>query len=192
MLNAAIDETTKASSNTSRAIVDALLASHGNVEGNGETNLLAHSGGTLVGNIALKQFAELGYTNSNLHIAYFGPASSTEAAVGAALDAAGLTSATPEQQANWLAYGNIEGKKGAGSGLSYYNNANDPVSSVIGGNLGLPNDYNNPEEPTYLQGAEVGSFLQSVMELRALFTSNDSAHSTYRWNDPSTWPTEEL
>jgi hypothetical protein len=192
LLNAAIDEHTKASSNTSRAIVGALLASHGNVEGNGETNLLAHSGGTLVSNIALKQYADLGYANTNLHIAYFGPASSTEAAVDAALEAAGLASATPEQQANWLAYGNIEGKKGVGPSLSYYNNANDPVSSVIGGNLGLPNQYNNPEEPTYLQGAEVGSFLQSVLELRALFTSSDSAHSTYRWNDPSTWPTEEL
>lgn len=192
LVNAAIDKYAQATSNTSQAIVEALIASHGNVEGLGETNLLAHSGGTLASNIALNQYAALGHANPNLHIDYFGPASSTGAAVAAALNAAGLAGASPEHQANWLAYGNIEGVKGAVNGLGYNNNVNDPVSTVIGGNLGQSNEYNNPESSTYLQGAQMGNILQSVLELKALFTTSDSAHSTYRWNDPSTWPTEPV
>lgn len=192
LVNAAIDKYAQATSNTSQAIVEALIASHGNVEGHGETNLLAHSGGTLASNIALNQYAALGHANPNLHIDYFGPASSTRAAVAAALNVAGLAGASPEHQANWLAYGNIEGIKGGVNGLGYNNNVNDPVSTVIGGNLGQSNEYNNPESSIYLQGAQMGNILQSVLELKALFTTSDSAHSTYRWNDPSTWPTEPV
>jgi hypothetical protein len=192
LLNAAIDQYAKATSNTSDAIVQALIASHGNqqVGGHGETNLLAHSGGTLSSNIALNDYAAQDNANPNLHIDYFGPASSTGAAVAAALNAAGLAGATPEQQANWLAYGNTEGIKGISSGgLGYYNHANDPVSTVAGSNFGQTNQYNDPNSPTHLQGVELGNLLQSVLELKALFTTSNSAHSTYRWNDPSTWPT---
>jgi len=192
LVNAAIDQYAQATSNTSDAIVEALIASHGNVQGNGETNLLAHSGGTLASNIALNQYAALGYANPSLHIDYFGPASSTGAAVAAALNAAGLAGATPEQQANWLAYGNIEGTRGGSNGLGYNNSVNDPVSTVVGGNFGQANEYNNPKVSTYIQGAQAGNFLRSVLELKALFTTSDSAHSTYRWNDPSTWPTEPV
>lgn len=96
--------------------------------------------------------------------------------------------AAAEQQANWLAYGNIEGIKGA-AGLSYNNHPNDPVPTVFGGNLGQTNLYNDPNSPTHLQGVKVGNILRSILELKALFTTSDSAHSTYRWNDPSTWPT---
>lgn len=192
LVNAAIDQYAKATSNTSIAILDALIASHGNAEGTGETNLLAHSGGTLASNIALNQYAALGFANPNLHIDYFGPASSIGAAVAAALNAAGLGKATPEQQANWLAYGNTEGIKGDINGLGYNNNMNDPVSTVVGGNFGQSNEYNNSRVSTYIQGAQVGSLLQSVIELKALFTTSDSAHSTYRWNDPSTWPIEPV
>jgi hypothetical protein len=87
-----------------------------------------------------------------------------------------------------LAYGNIEGIKGSG-GLGYYNHANDPVATVVGGNLGQTNQYNDPDSPTHLQGIALGNLLQSILELKALFTTSNSAHSTYRWNDPSTWPT---
>lgn len=191
LVNAAIDQYAKATSNTSRAIVEALIASHGNVEGRGETNLLAHSGGTLASNIALNQYAALGYANPNLHIDYFGPASSTGAAVAAALNAAGLASATPKQQANWLVYGNIEGLTDIETqGLTYNSHSNDPVATVVGSNFGQTNMYNASNSPTYLQGVEVGNLLKSILELKALFTTSDSAHSTYRWNDPSTWPTE--
>ncbi|MCB5186971.1 hemagglutinin repeat-containing protein [Methylobacillus caricis] len=192
LLNAAIDQYAKATSNTSDAIVQALIASHGNqqVGGHGETNLLSHSGGTLSSNIALNDYAAQGNANPNLHIDYFGPASSTGAAVAAALNAAGLAGATPEQQANWLAYGNVNGPiDNSINGLGYHNHANDPVATVVGGNLGQTNQYNDPNSATHLQGVELGNLLQSVLELKALFTTSDSAHSTYRWNDPSTWPT---
>ncbi len=184
LLNAAIDKYAQATSNPSGAIVQALIASHGNQQ----TNLIAHSGGTLSSNITLNDYAAQGHANPNLYIDYFGPASSTGAAVAAALNAAGLAGATPEQQANWLAYGNIEGIKGSG-GLGYYNHANDPVATVVGGNLGQTNQYNDPDSPTHLQGIALGNLLQSILELKALFTTSNSAHSTYRWNDPSTWPT---
>ena len=124
-----------------------------------------------------------------MHIDYFGPASSTGAAVAAALNAAGLGGATAEQQANWLVYGNVNGETdGVTNGLGYYNHPNDPVATNIGGNFGQTNAYNDPNSPTYLQGAQLGNMLQSLLELKALFTTPDSAHSTYRWNDPSTWP----
>jgi hypothetical protein len=193
LVNAAIDQYAKATSNTSRAVVGALIASHGNVDGQGETNLLAHSGGTLVSNIALNEYAAMGYANPNLHIDYFGPASSTEAAVAAALNAAGLSNATPDEQANWLAYGNVEGLTDSEAhGLTYNSHANDPVATVVGGNFGQTDAYNDPNSSTYIHGAEVGNLLQSVLELKALFTTSDSAHSNYRWNDPSTWPTAPL
>jgi filamentous hemagglutinin len=190
LLNAAIDTLAQASSNTSDAIVQALIVSHGNTEGNGETNLLAHSGGTLASNIALNDYAAQGNANPKLHINYFGSASSTGAAVAAALNAAGLAGAAPEQQANWLAYGNIEGLTDSETnGLSYNNHEDDPVATFIGGNSGQTNIYNDPNSTTHLQGVEVGNILRSAIELKALFTTSDSAHSTYRWNDPSTWPT---
>lgn len=94
-----------------------------------------------------------------------------------------------QQQANWLVYSNVEGVKGGTNGLGYYNHPNDPIPTFIGGNLGQTNQYNDPNSPTYLQGAQLGNMLQSVLELKALFTTSDSAHSTYRWNDPKTWST---
>ncbi|MFA7351787.1 MAG: hypothetical protein WC009_13590, partial [Methylotenera sp.] len=192
LLNAAIDQYARATSNTSEAIVQALIASKGNwgEEGQGETNLLAHSGGTLSSNIALNDYAAQGHTNPNLHIDYFGPASTTGAAVATALNAAGLANATPEQQANWLAYGNVNGPTDNGiRGLGYHNNPNDPVPTFVGGNLGQTNQFNDLNSATYIQGAQIGSILQSILELKALFTTSNSAHSTYRWNDPATWPT---
>jgi len=150
---------------------------------------LGHSGGTLISNIALNDYAARGHAKPKLHIDYFGPASTTGAAVAAALNAAGLANATPEQQANWLAYGNVDGIEGPTNGLGYSNNANDPVPTYVGGNLGQTNQYNDLDSETYLQGVEVGSMLQSLLELKALFTTSNSAHSTYRWNDPATWPT---
>ncbi|NOT16343.1 MAG: hypothetical protein HOP21_12405 [Methylotenera sp.] len=70
-----------------------------------------------------------------------------------------------------------------------YNNANDPVPTFVGGNLGQTNQFNDLNSATYIQGAQIGSILRSILELKALFTTSNSAHSTYRWNDPATWPT---
>ncbi|NOU40474.1 MAG: hypothetical protein HOO85_04305 [Methylotenera sp.] len=51
---------------------------------------------------------------------------------------------------------------------------------------------NNPQSPSYLQGAVQGNVIQSVLEVYDLFTTSNSAHSTYRWNDPKTWPTQAI
>ena len=116
--------------------------------------------------------------------------------VQAAINAAGLNNAPITQQQNWLTTGNIngtikylpDGRPIYGTG--YLNNPNDPVPTFIGFNFGQSNQYNNPQSPSYLQGATHGNVIQSILELYNLFTTSDSAHSTYRWNDPATWPTQ--
>jgi hypothetical protein len=75
------------------------------------------------------------------------------------------------------------------SGAGYLNHANDTVATLIGYNFGQTNQYNDPNSPIYLQGATQGNVIQSILEVYALFTTSNSAHSTYRWNDPATWPT---
>jgi hypothetical protein len=143
--------------------------------------------------------------NPNLHVDYMGPASSMSAAAAAAINAAGLSNAPIAQQQNWLKYGNVNGLPAkvtnlddiqayidANHGVGYYNHPNDPVPNVIGYNFGQTKQYNDPNSPSYLQGATQGNVIQSLLQLHALFTTSNSSHSKYRWNDPATWPTNVI
>ena len=195
LLNAFIDQSSGTSSNPSLAAAQAIIAAGGQAN----TNLYAHSGGTLVSNIALNSLASGGYANQNLRVDYFGPASTLSAQAAAVLNAAGLSNAPIEQQQNWLRYGNVNGqtldneiKPELFYGTGYRNNPNDPVPTFIGFNFGQSTQYNNPQSPSYLQGAVQGNVIQSVLEVYDLFTTSNSAHSTYRWNDPKTWPTQAI
>lgn len=194
LLNAFIDKNFAVASNPSmaaaQAIIDAGEQAH--------TYVYAHSGGTLISNIALNSLSSLGYANQNLHVDYFGPASTMSNAAAAALNAAGLSNAPIEQQQNWLRTGNIAGyiPEGANAdivyGSGYFNNPNDPVATFIGFNFGQNNAYNDQMSLSYLNGSRAGSVIQSMLETYDLLTTNNSAHSTYRWNDPRTWPTQNV
>lgn len=120
-------------------------------------------------------------------------------------NAAGLSGAPIEQQQNWLIYGNVDGLPAgiidskdiqnyieSNSGLNYLNNPNDPVATFIGFNFGQTNQYNDSQSASYLQGATEGNVMQSVLEIYSLLTTSNSAHSRYRWNNPSTWPTQAV
>lgn len=201
LLNAFIDKNFAVASNPSiaaaQAIIDAGEQAH--------TYAYAHSGGTLISNIALNSLSSLGYANQNLHVDYFGPASTMSKAAAVALNAAGLSNASVEQKQNWLLYGNVDGLPAeitkpediqnyikSHSGLNYLNNPNDPVATFIGFNFGQTNQYNDSQSASYLQGATEGNVMQSMLETYSLLTTSNSAHSRYRWNDPSTWPTQPL
>lgn len=192
VINVAIDKFTGAESNVSRALGQAF-------EQAGEKAFLyAHSGGTTVSNVMLNAQADNGYSNSNIRVDYFGPAASMGASVQTVLRAAGLENASAEEQANWLRYGDVNGppvdsngskdKSNPVYGMGYFNNPNDSVATFVGFNLGQSNAYNQPDAASKLAGAATGNIFQSIMEVPALLATPTSAHSVYRWNNPTTWP----
>ncbi len=160
--------------------------------------LYAHSGGVADADVMLNARADKGDTNSNMRVDYFGPAVSMGASVQTVLRAAGLENASAEQQANWLRYGDVNGKLADSNGskdksnpvygMGYFNNPNDSVATFVGFNLGQSNAYNQPDAASKLAGATIGSILQSIMEVPALLVTPTSAHSVYRSNNPATWP----
>jgi filamentous hemagglutinin len=194
LVNAGIDKFAQSTSNTSDALLEAVYDSKGNVDGSGETIILPHSGGTLVANIALNQYAASKQFNPKLYVKYYGPASSVDEALQASLNAAGLSEATAIEKENWINHGEKNGPNGNGlKGFEYFNHPDDTVASLIGWNIGKRYELYIPKENKNIQipGVNKTNLIGSLFEIISL-TSSDSAHGTYRWNNPATWPTEPV
>ncbi|MCB5183820.1 hemagglutinin repeat-containing protein [Methylobacillus gramineus] len=203
LLNASIDKYTGATSNTSVNLGNAITAAQ-KKNPNENIYLYAHSGGTLISAISLNDLVGSGQTLPNLKVDFLGPAASISAAADASINAAGLSNATLEEKMNWIKYGNTNGLPtdlkpvqvpdyiNINYGLGYYNHSNDTVATIVGGNVGMSDQYQGVNLVGQVPGSESRNMLTSLQEIYALFTRNDSAHSTYRWNDPKTWPTTQL
>ncbi|MFL9608665.1 hemagglutinin repeat-containing protein [Methylobacillus sp. Pita2] len=202
LLNATIDKYTGSTSNTSVSLGNALQAAQ---EKHPDENiyLYAHSGGTLISAISLNDLVSGGQTMPNLKVDFLGPAASISAAADAAINAAGLANATLEEKMNWIKYGNTNGLPAINPdllndytninyGLGYYNHSNDTVATIVGGNVGMSDQYQGANLVGVVPGSESRNLASSLKEIFALFTTSNSAHSTYRWNDPKTWPTTQL
>lgn len=207
LINAGIDKYTGATSNPSTQLAQALWLAAKEGETQLPVYLYAHSGGTLISDVALNTLGNNGQVIAGIHTDYFGPAASISSAAEAAINAAGLSSATLQEKMNWLKYGDVnglpqkiveEGEKAiiqytkSNHGAGYYNHGNDPVATFVGANFGLTNQLDGTNLIGQISGSEARNILQSIMEIYALFTTSNSAHSTYRWNDPRTWPTQQI
>jgi hypothetical protein len=189
LVNSGIDRFFEPSYNTPDSLMSAFIASKGNTKGNGETNVLSHSGATLITNIALNQYAAMNKSNPKLYIKYYGPASSVDNAVNAALNAAGLSEASAIEKSNWIHYGDKHGSNERNlKGFEYLNHPDDTVANLIGWNIGKPYKLSISKEKKEIDipGLNNSNFIKSLIKSFSLM-SPDSVHGTYRWNDPATW-----